>query len=209
MTTLTTKIKTLKQDTQLTNTINQTIKTFKQYKKNATNNELFSELSYCILTANCQAQTCMNIQKTFPHSFSTATKNQIKKHLKKHHYRFPNIRSQYIIESQPYKNKFKQILKTLDTIQRRKWFIDKIKGLGMKEASHFLRNIGYDDYAIIDTHILSTLQTHKIIEKPKTITKNKYLQIEQQLEDIAKETELSLATLDLYLWYMQTGMILK
>ncbi len=209
MTTLTTKINNLKQNTQLTETINQTIESFKQYKKNATNNELFSELCYCILTANCQAQTCMNIQKTFPYSFSNATKNQITTHLKKNHYRFPNIRSQYIIEAQSHKNKLKEILSNYDSIQKREWFIDNIKGLGMKEASHYLRNIGYDEYAIIDTHILSILQRYKIIKKPKTITKNKYLQIEQQLQEIAIKTELTLAILDLYLWYMETGKILK
>ncbi len=209
MNTLINEINYLKQNTQLNRTIKKTIHSFKQYKHNATNNELFSELCYCILTANCQAQTCLTIQKTFSIPFATATKNQIKTHLKKHHYRFPNIRTEFIIEAQQYKDNLKKILNTYQKSKRREWFIDHIKGLGMKEASHYLRNIGYDNYAIIDTHILSILQSYEIIKKPKTITKKRYLQIEQKLQQIANKTDLTLASLDLYLWYMQKGLILK
>lgn len=208
MTTLTTKINNLLEDDKISTRINQKINSFNKFKK-ASNEALFSELCYCILTANCQAQTCMNIQHTFPYNFSKATKKQIKNHLKNHHYRFQNIRTQYIIEAQPHKNKIQYILNNHSGLKRRKWFVNNIKGIGMKEASHYLRNIGYQEYAIIDTHILSLLQNHQIIKKPKTITKNKYLQIEQKLKKIAQQTELTLAQLDLYLWYMETGLILK
>jgi len=75
--------------------------------------------------------------------------------------------------------------------------------------SHFLRNIGFDDYAIIDFHIVDVLSNHNLIKKPKTITKKKYLEIEDILKKLAKETNLTLAELDLYLWYMETGKILK
>ena len=84
-----------------------------------------------------------------------------------------------------------------------------MKGLGYKEASHFLRNIGFDNYAIIDFHIIDILYDNKLIQKPKTITKNKYLEIEDLLKKIAKKTNLTLAELDLYLWYIETGKILK
>ena len=40
-------------------------------------------------------------------------------------------------------------------------------------------------------------------------TKKKYQEIEDLLKNIAKETDLTLAELDLYLWYMETGKILK
>ena len=50
---------------------------------------------------------------------------------------------------------------------------------------------------------------YNIINKPKTITKNKYLEIEEKLIDLAKKTNLTLAELDLYLWYTETGKILK
>ena len=79
----------------------------------------------------------------------------------------------------------------------------------MKEASHFLRNVGFEDYAIIDFHIIDILEKYGLIEKPKTMTKNKYLEIEDILKKLAKKVNLSLAELDLYLWYKETGKVLK
>ncbi|MFX1600424.1 MAG: N-glycosylase, partial [Promethearchaeota archaeon] len=81
--------------------------------------------------------------------------------------------------------------------------------IGYKEASHFLRNIGYSNYAIIDFHIIDLLVQYNLIEKPKTLTKTKYLKIEQVLKGIANKLNLNLAELDLYLWYLETGKILK
>ena len=70
--------------------------------------------------------------------------------------------------------------------------IKNIKGLGYKESSHFLRNIGFDDYAIIDFHIVDILVKHNLIERPKSLTKRKYLEIEDTLRDLARETNLTL-----------------
>ena len=84
-----------------------------------------------------------------------------------------------------------------------------VRGLGWKEASHFLRNIGYTDFAIIDFHIIDVLTKYNIIEKPTVLTKRKYLEIEEFLRKIARKSDLNLAELDLYLWYMETGKILK
>jgi len=81
--------------------------------------------------------------------------------------------------------------------------------LGYKEASHFLRNIGYKNYAIVDFHIVDLLVKYSLIEKPKTMTKRKYLEIERILQDLGSEVSLNLAELDLYLWYMETGKVLK
>jgi N-glycosylase/DNA lyase len=91
----------------------------------------------------------------------------------------------------------------------REWLVNNVKGLGMKESSHFLRNIGYKDLAIIDFHIVDLLEREKLIERPKTITPKKYLEIEQILAELGKKTNLNLAELDLYLWYLETGKILK
>lgn len=209
MLSLISEINQLRQKKEISKTILQTLDSFKQCKEKASKKVLFSELCYCILTANCHAQTCITIQNTFPYDFSVATEKQIKNHLIKHHYRFPNIRTEYILNAQTYKNDLLEILNKYKRSERRIWFVNHIKGLGMKETSHFLRNIGYRDYAIIDTHILSLLQKHRIINKQKTITKNVYLHIERKLELLAQKTGLDLAALDLYLWYIQTGMILK
>lgn len=84
-----------------------------------------------------------------------------------------------------------------------------MKGLGYKESSHFLRNVGCDDVAIIDFHIIDLLVANRLIKKPKALNPKRYLAIEKKLKQLAGRSGLSLGELDLYLWYMETGKILK
>ena len=72
-----------------------------------------------------------------------------------------------------------------------------------------MRNIGYKNVAIIDFHIIDLLSRYGLISRPKTITKSKYFEIERILDLIARKGEMSLGELDLYLWFMETGKILK
>ncbi|MBU2459068.1 MAG: N-glycosylase, partial [Nanoarchaeota archaeon] len=83
--------------------------------------------------------------------------------------------------------------------------------LGMKESSHFLRNTGFQNVAIIDFHIVDILARHGLIEKPKnkSLTPKKYLEIEAVLQKLCDSVGLSQGELDLYLWYEETGTIFK
>jgi len=82
--------------------------------------------------------------------------------------------------------------------------------LGYKEASHYLRNIGLKGYAILDKHILRSLAELEIIEDPKPPnTRAKYLGTEEKLKNLAALTEIDFDELDLVLWSMKTGEILK
>lgn len=91
----------------------------------------------------------------------------------------------------------------------REWLVKNVKGLGCKEASHFLRNVGFTDVAILDFHIIDILERCGAIKRPKTLTKNRYLEIERALNTLASKIGVNLAELDLYLWYLETGKILK
>lgn len=201
------KIEELKK-TNISFRINNRIKQFKNINKDS-NDELFKEMCFCLLTANYNAEKCIKIQNEIGEYFLTDSKEELKKKLKNYGHRFPNTRSDYISESLKYKDKLKEIIQFHDNKVIREWIVNNVKGLGFKEASHFLRNIGFDDYAIIDFHILDILASNKLIEKPKTITKKKYIEIEDLLRKLAKKTGLTLAELDLYLWYIETGKILK
>ena len=119
-------------------------------------------------------------------------------------YRFHTIRAGYIFQA---RENFRKINLNSKTI--REDLAENIKGLGMKEASHFLRNIGFKDFAIVDFHIIDILVKNKIIDRPKSLTKNKYLEIEQILKGLADKLKMSLAELDLYLWFLETGKVLK
>ncbi len=204
---LITEINNLKQ-TVIQDHIHKKIYEFSTYK-NATNHQLFQELCFCILVANYKPERVLAIQQSIGDCFCTATTEELQQQFKQHHYRFPNIRACYITRSQKHLNTLKETITKHKGEQRRQWLIENIKGIGMKEASHFLRNIGYDNYAIIDTHILDLLSRHKLITKPKTLTPKRYLKIEKTLKILAEKTQLTLAELDLYLFYIETGKILK
>ena len=83
--------------------------------------------------------------------------------------------------------------------------------MGYKEASHFLRNIGFgDDIAILDRHILKHLVGNKVIpEVPKSLTGKKYLEIEQKMKEFANSTGIPFGHLDLVWWSEETGEIFK
>lgn len=188
--------------------IDNRIKEFKSI--NCTSNDsLFKEMCFCMLTANFNAKKSIKIQNEMGDCLFTDSQLDLSKKLKSYGHRFPNTRAKYIYESQKCKNKLTNVVKFHDKKTLRDWIVNNVKGLGYKEASHFLRNIGFDDYAIIDFHIIDILVGYNIIQKPKTITKNKYFEIEKKLANIANKTNLTLAELDLYLWYMETGKILK
>ena len=119
-------------------------------------------------------------------------------------YRFYNKRAEYIIKAREFID-IKRHLKNKDDKKAREFLVQSIKGLGWKEASHFLRNTGRKDVAIIDRHILRSMGFHDI----KTLSEKKYFEIEEKLEKIAEHAKLNLAELDLYLWSTQTGKVLK
>ena len=201
------KIEDLK-NSEIKNTINNRIKDFKNINKRS-NKDLFDELCFCILTANYNAEKSIKIQDEIGMCFHNEKRQNIAMKLKEYGHRFPNARAEYIEESKKCKNRLNEIVCFHDKKAIREWIVKNVKGLGYKEASHFLRNIGFDDYAIIDFHIIDILSRYNFIDKPKSLTKKKYFEIENKLRVIAKQTNLSLAELDLYLWYIETGKILK
>jgi N-glycosylase/DNA lyase len=175
-----------------------------QYKDN---NDWFNELAFCILTANSKAITALNIQNSLKNNeFITLQEDELSLIIKSHHHRFHNNKAKYICLARQYKN-IKDIILSIDSKQEKREFLVKnIKGLGFKEASHFLRNVGYSDYAIIDRHIIKFLYKYKFIDYiPKNISKKEYLKI----EDILKLFNIKLDKLDLMIWYFMTGKILK
>lgn len=188
--------------------IDQRIKEFKTIDTHSAE-QLFTELCFCILTANFDSERTIHIHGQLRSCFCNETKESLARKLRQHGYRFPNTRAAYIVQSAAKKDLLPTIIRTLSYDERRDWLVNNITGLGYKESSHFLRNIGCDHYAIIDFHILDLLERYHLITKPKSLTATKYREIEQVLQTIATQTQLTLAELDLYLFYLETGKILK
>ncbi|MDK2372959.1 MAG: N-glycosylase/DNA lyase [Candidatus Korarchaeota archaeon] len=172
--------------------------------------EIFKELAFCLLTANYSAEGGIRIQRAIGDGFITLPREELERRLRELGHRFPKARAEYIVEARKLLPELKGILSSFkDERSLREWLVKNVRGLGYKEASHFLRNIGYKNVAIIDYHIVDVLVRYGIIERPKTLTRRKYLEIESILGKIAEKTGLTLGELDLYLWYMETGKVLK
>src|SRR3989344_5462017 len=182
-------------------TVDQRIKEFSNMPRNF--NDLFRELAFCILTAGASAELGIKTISHLGNTLHEGTQEEIQKKLKEV-YRFHTIRAGYIYNA---REAFRQL--DINHPEIRIHIVKNIKGIGMKEASHFLRNIGFKDYSIVDFHIVDILVDHGLIEKPKSPTPNKYLEIENVLRKLAQKTYTALAELDLYLWYKETGKVLK
>lgn len=174
------------------------------YKSN--NNRWFSELCFCILTANSQAQRAIDIQKSIgEEGFLYWPLEKIIDVIRSYGHRFHNLKAKYIVGARSFIN-IKDIIVNMDCHRSREFLVKNIKGIGYKEASHFLRNVGYKDCAIIDRHIIKFLAKYGLIKEiPKTITKKIYL----ELESILNKFEIEHSKLDLLIWCHITGKVLK
>lgn len=171
--------------------------------------DLFCELCFCTLTANTSAEKAMEVQEQLGDDFCHLEQEELRSRLKQAGYRFTN-RAAYICQNRRYQDIGDVLQRFSDASEAREWLVEHIKGLGYKEASHFLRNVGYTDVAIIDRHVLRVMERHGLIDDiPASLTRQRYLSMEDTLWQLAASLDITLAELDLYLWYMETGTILK
>ncbi len=181
---------------------------FASFKKKS-EDEWFSELCFCILTANAKQKTSAEIQSQInAEGFKTLSQETLTNLIKLNKHRFHNIKAKYIVLARQFAN-IKSIIQNMPENQARDWLVKNIQGIGMKEASHFIRNTGGQNLAILDRHILNILVDQKIILKPKNLNIQKYKEIEQVFVNIASTLRMTPAKLDLMLWYLQTGEVLK
>jgi N-glycosylase/DNA lyase len=179
---------------------------------------IFEELCYCILTAGSSARMGMRTVEALRDILRSGTEKELRQRAKAHGARFWRLRPSYIVHTREYLKdacglKLKQLIGSFDCRDARRDFFAKnkgVKGLGYKEASHFLRNIGFPGYAILDKHILNSLREMGVIsERMRPASRAGYLAIEKELERFAREIRIDMDHLDLLLWSRKTGEILK
>jgi len=189
--------------------IKQKLKEFKSLKS-AKDEDIFSELCFCILTPQSKAVYCDEAVRSLRKSgfLFKGSRRAVRSGLQK--VRFPNNKTGYLISARKFLD-IKNRLNSGDVLKTRDWLVKNIKGLGYKEASHFLRNIGLGrDIAILDVHILRNLKKYRIIKEiPSSISRRAYLDIENSMRDFSKEIKIPLQELDLLFWSNQTGFVFK
>ncbi len=182
------------------------------------NRKIFEELCYCILTAGSSAKMGMRTIAVLKDIIHSAGEQELQQRARAHHVRFWRLRPSYIVRTREYLREtcgmnLRTLLESFESPSSRRDFFAQnkaIKGLGYKEASHFLRNIGYPGYAILDKHIVNSLREMGVIgPRMRPSGRVGYLAIEQRLVRFAAEIGIDMDHLDLLLWSRKTGEILK
>lgn len=197
---------------------------YKLYKKDIQNRKqeflknkedkqkIFKELCFCLLTPQSKAISCWQaVEEIFNKGFPKCDKKVVQEVLKSK-VRFYRNKSEYLYQLAKKIDVIYKIINTnLEPQILREILVREIKGLGLKEASHFLRNIGYSfDLAILDRHILKNLKELRVIKTiPKSLTTKKYLDIEQKFINFSKKIKIPLVDLDLLFWAKQAGVVFK
>ena len=187
------------------------LKEFRKLGEYGSEKDLFTELIFCLLTPQSKAMLCWETVETLLNEnlLFEGSAEEISGKLNK--VRFRNRKAEYIVEARehfPLRTKIKKFSNIYDA---REWLVKNVKGMGYKEASHFLRNIGYrDDLAILDRHILKNLKYYGVIKHiPASLTRKKYLEIERKMKEFSERINIPMSHLDLVLWYKETGRVFK
>ena len=178
---------------------------------------IFKELCFCILTANTSAKMGITCVEAAGDEILSADLDGLQGILCGR-YRFWKVRPAYIIHTREYLKRETgfRIRDRIDSLtdfhERRDFFAANpgIKGIGYKEASHFLRNIGFKGYSILDKHIVNMLYELGVLPDNKRPTnKKQYIAIEDRLRVFCKDVGIDMDEMDLALWSYKTGVILK
>ncbi len=176
--------------------------------------EYFYELVYCLLTPQSSAEHADSVVRSLRDMQFAERGGDPEPLLRNpiHYIRFHKTKSRHLLKA---REGFPEIARAISNgstpASLREWLAHNVSGLGYKEATHFLRNIGKNGgLAILDRHILRNLKRLKIVRTvPETLTKKKYLAIEKQFMKFSENIGIPLDELDLLFWSMETGEIRK
>ena len=176
--------------------------------------EYFFELIYCLLTPQSSAKHAelavahlraveFNERDVDPEPILRQKDNYIRFHKTKAHHLI-RLKNQFPVITI-------KLVEPISSLELREWLVKNVVGLGYKEATHFLRNIGKsENLAILDRHILRTLKRLGVTRLiPSSISRKRYLQIERRFAEFANNIGIPLDDLDLLFWSIETGEIRK
>ncbi len=195
------------------------LREFRDVWRAGSDSRLWEEMVYCIFTAGASARMGLrSVEAVRPLLQNGKPRAMTRALVAAGAHRFPNARPHYVAATRDYLKAScamrlrAQLRKFRNPVERRDWLASerRIKGLGYKESSHFLRNIGFKGYAILDKHIVRCLAELSVIDSPKPpATRTRYLETEACMQCFAKEVGIDFDELDLLLWSMKTGEVLK
>ncbi len=175
--------------------------------------EYFYELVYCLLTPQTSAMNAakaVNLLQRYDF-FHQSIDPQELLHQKDFYIRFHKTKAKLLVLLKEHFPFIAMQLRNGQSLEQlREWLVTNVKGMGYKEATHFLRNIGHRNLAILDRHILKNLKRYRVIRSiPRNLSRKKYFQIEKKFKQFAEQVQIPVDELDLLFWSSETGEILK
>ncbi len=177
-----------------------------------------TELLFCISTANSSAISGIKFQKALENlNLEKLSEDNIEELMRKAGVRFSGKKAVYARKALD-NFEYIKLAMEMEDMEARNFIVKKFKGIGYKEASHFLRNIGRKNLAIIDRHVIKWLEEKgveiklnetksKAKSQTKSLTPKNYERLERVLKEFAKD--ISLAEFDLLIWSSITKKVLK
>jgi N-glycosylase/DNA lyase len=214
------KEKLIQNSNNLLDTLIENYQKQKQYIKQrlnefqkVTEDDYFYEMCFCICTPQSSARNALEVvdklkkKRFFEMDFDILSILRSKEH----YIRFHNTKSiRLMLLKEVYPEVLKILKSNLSDKNKRISIVKIVSGFGMKESSHFMRNIGYRNLAILDRHILKNLKQLNIFENiPKLGTTQLYLDAEKKFQNFASKINIPMDELDLLFWSMETSEILK
>ena len=202
---------------EMKDVIEKRLEEFDSLWKEGNEEEVFAELVFCLLTPQSRAKLCWCavehlIEKGLLLNGGERDIEDVLKGV-----RFRKNKARYIVEARKLftregRLEIKKLISSFGDVKTlREWLVRNVKGMGYKEASNFLRNIGLGkDMAILDRHILKNLKAFEVINDiPRSLSRKKYLEIEEKMRKFSHEIRIPMSHLDLLFWSRQTGEIFK
>ncbi|MBI3334732.1 DNA lyase [Candidatus Pacearchaeota archaeon] len=177
--------------------------------KNLPEKEWFEEFCFCLLTPQSNAQRCWQAVEQLKTLKNPTIKNIAQ--ILSTKTRFHNTKAAYIHQAPETWQRIKPLLSSQNSRELRNLLAQEVKGYGLKEASHFLRNIGksHNQIAILDRHILKNLYKARVIPEPSIKGRKQYYELEKSFLDYAQKTGIPADELDLLWWSQENGQIFK
>lgn len=177
--------------------------------------EIWRQKVFCVLSSQCHAQSAshfadqivrlipffdqsLSVRKIEESCFKLLTGDKIG-------YRFPNVRARQIslcwFPFSQIKNEYQEYVRSFRSEQEaRRQIVDKFPGIGLKQASMFLRNIGASKtLSVIDVHVLFYLRVCHGWDADN-LTPKRYLVAEDILREDASRYGLDLNVFDVVIW---------
>jgi N-glycosylase/DNA lyase len=180
--------------------------------------DVFKELCFCTCTPQNDARKAWNAILYLHENnlIEGGVHSSVAETLRERGVRFHRNKARYIITNRGVfypdtKNKIAELIKGKSLADARDELQKKVVGWGLKEASHFLRNIGKgNSVCILDRHILRQLVLYGVIKEiPASISAAAYHKIEKKMLAFAEKESIPVNALDLIFWYKEKNELFK